>query len=99
MDDQCTPDSRAPVSRLTTGVTGLDDVLCGGFPRNRLYLVQGDPGVGKTTLALQYLLEGRRLGERTLYVTLSETREELHAVAHSHGWTLDGVDIYEMSAA
>lgn len=86
-------------ARVATGIQGLDDVLGGGFPRNRLYLVQGDPGVGKTTLALQYLLSGRAIGERCLYVTLSETREELVAVAGSHGWTLEGVDIYEMSAA
>ena len=59
-----------------TGIEGLDDILGGGFPRNRLYLVQGDPGVGKTTLALQYLLEGERHQERKLCITLSETKEE-----------------------
>jgi circadian clock protein KaiC len=85
-------------SRAATGVTGLDDVLGGGFPRNRLYLVQGDPGVGKTTLALQFLREGVRLAERALYVTLSESREELRAVGESHGWSLDGIDVFEMSA-
>jgi circadian clock protein KaiC len=84
--------------RVATGVPGLDFVLAGGFPRDRLYLLQGDPGVGKTTLAIQYLREGARLGEKTLYVTLSETRAELIAVARSHGWSLDGVEIYEMSA-
>jgi circadian clock protein KaiC len=81
-----------------TGVPGLDDVLAGGLPRNRLYLLQGDPGVGKTTLALQFLLTGIEAGERGLYVTLSETREELDAVARSHGWSLAGLDIVEMSA-
>jgi circadian clock protein KaiC len=93
------PSSTTPTRPVVqTGIAGLDNILCGGFPPNRLYLVQGDPGVGKTTMALQFLREGVRRGERVLYVTLSETREELHAVAHSHGWSLDGVDVYEMSA-
>jgi circadian clock protein KaiC len=85
------------VGRLKTGISGLDDILCGGLPRNRVYLVQGDPGVGKTTLALQYLLEGRAQGEVCLYVTLSESADELQAVARSHGWSLEGIDVYEMS--
>jgi circadian clock protein KaiC len=89
----------AATKRVATGSPGLDDVLGGGLPRQRMYLVQGDPGVGKTTLALQFLLQGRAEGERTLYVTLSETREELAAVASSHGWTLEGIDVFEMSAA
>ena len=78
-----------------TGIEGLDHILLGGFPRNRVYLVQGDPGVGKTTIGLQFLLEGLRSGEACLYITLSESREELHAVAKSHGWSLDGLEIYE----
>jgi circadian clock protein KaiC len=85
-------------SRCTTGIGGLDDILGGGFPRNRIYLVQGDPGVGKTTLALQFLLEGVRCGEKGLYITLSETREELDAVALSHGWDLDQFELFELSA-
>src|SRR5687768_17492456 len=85
--------------RSSTGITGLDNILCGGLPSNRLYLVQGDPGVGKTTLALQFALAGVKAGERSLYVTLSETAEEVHAVAESHGWDLTGLTIYELSAA
>jgi circadian clock protein KaiC len=82
--------------RLGTGSAGLDTVLEGGFPANRLYLVEGDPGTGKTTLALQFLLEGARRGEPVLYVTLSETKEELTAVAGSHGWSLEGVCLHEL---
>jgi circadian clock protein KaiC len=78
-----------------SGITGLDHILLGGFPRNRVYLVQGDPGVGKTTLGLQFLLEGARNGERGLYITLSESRDELQAVAASHRWELDGITIFE----
>ena len=73
-------------------------MLAGGFPANRVYLVQGDPGVGKTTLALLFLLEGVRENERSLYITLSETREEILEVAHSHGWNVDRVALFEMSA-
>ncbi|MCU1278114.1 MAG: kaiC [bacterium] len=85
--------------KALTGIQGLDDVLCGGFPRNRIYLLQGDPGVGKTTLALSFLLEGAARGETCLYVTLSESKEEIDAVAASHGWSLDKVHVYELSAA
>ena len=83
-------------ARLATGSEGLDQVLNGGFPANRLYLVEGDPGTGKTTLALQFLIEGARGGEAVLYVTLSETKEELTSVAASHGWTLEGINIHEL---
>ena len=85
----------APSDVASTGITGLDHILRGGFPRNRVYLIQGDPGVGKTTLGLQFLLEGIRQGETTLYITLSESKDELHAVAKSHGWSLEGLHIYE----
>ena len=81
-----------------TGVEGLDEILKGGLPLNRLYLLKGDPGVGKTTLALQFLMEGVRRGETGLYITLSETRDEINAVARSHGWDLSGLDIFELSA-
>jgi len=79
-----------------TGIAGLDNILCGGLTPFRLYLVEGVPGSGKTTLAMQYLLEGARNGESVLYVTLSETEEELRAMARSHEWSLDGVTIREL---
>ncbi len=81
-----------------TGIQGLDTILCGGLPANRLYLVKGDPGVGKTTLALQYLLNGEARGERGLYITLSETADEIRAVAESHGWDVGSLAIFELSA-
>jgi circadian clock protein KaiC len=84
------------IESSATGIAGLDDILCGGFTPNRLYLIEGVPGSGKTTLALQYLLEGARRGELGLYVTLSETEEELRAMARSHGWDLTGVTIREL---
>jgi circadian clock protein KaiC len=85
--------------QLKTGIPGLDEVLHGGLPPNRVYLVEGHPGTGKTTLALQFLIEGRRLGEPVLYVTLSETKEEMSEVALSHGWSLDGIHLYELEAS
>ncbi|HVZ64013.1 MAG TPA: ATPase domain-containing protein [Lacunisphaera sp.] len=84
--------------RCRTGIAGLDDVLHGGLIRNRLYLVEGNPGSGKTTLALQYLLEGRAQGETGLYLTLSESTAELIAGARSHGWSLDGIELVELSS-
>ena len=84
--------------RCSTGIEGLDAVLEGGMPRDCFYLVQGDPGSGKTTLALQFLLEGKRRGERVFYITLSETNAELQRVARSHGWSLDGIPMLELSA-
>ena len=89
--------SDAPVTdRAKTGIAGLDDILQGGLPRERFYLVEGSPGVGKTTLGLQFLMTGRDAGERALYVTLSETESEIRAVAASHGWTLSGIDVLEL---
>ena len=93
--------STAPTSgledRCAMGVGGLEDVLNGGLPRNRLYLIQGDPGVGKTTMAIQFLLAGARNDEKGLYITLSETKDEIDVVARSHGWDLSGIELYELS--
>jgi circadian clock protein KaiC len=82
--------------RISTGSKGLDAILGGGLDQNRMYLYEGRPGTGKTTLALQFLLEGARRGERVLYITLSETMEELRLVAKRHGWSLDGLDVFEL---
>jgi circadian clock protein KaiC len=82
--------------RASTGITGLDDVLGGGLPTNHLYLVEGTPGAGKTTLGLQFLRKGVETGETGLYITLSETKHELETVAASHGWSLDGVEIFQL---
>jgi circadian clock protein KaiC len=80
-----------------TGVSGLDEVLGGGLPTNRVFLIEGLPGTGKTTLALQFLREGVARGETSLYITLAETRHELIAVAQSHGWDLDGIELFELA--
>lgn len=93
---QNTPVNGKPRELASTGVEGLDIVLNGGLPANRLYLLEGSPGTGKTTLSLQYLLDGVQKGEKGLYVTLSETEEELRASAATHGWTLDRLDIHEL---
>jgi len=82
--------------KVSTGIAGLDDILCGGLDGERLYLVEGEPGTGKTTLALQFLLEGARRGERGLYVTLSESERELRLVGKRHGWSLDDISIFEL---
>jgi circadian clock protein KaiC len=87
---------RNTATRSKTGIAGLDAILHGGLIAHRLYLVDGNPGAGKTTLALQFLREGVQAGEKCLYVTLSESREELEAGAASHGWTLEGIEIVEL---
>ena len=78
------------------GITGLDDITRGGLARGRLFLLEGSPGTGKTTIATQFLMDGAAAGERSLYITLSETEEELREGAASHGWSLEGVDIFEL---
>jgi len=89
---------QTPIAPVKTGIAELDDVLGGGLPENRVYLLHGSPGSGKTTLALQFLMEGAKHGERVMYITLSETKVELLATAQSHGWSLDGIDIFELVA-
>jgi circadian clock protein KaiC len=96
---QTTTTTNPPPDRISTGIDGLDATLNGGLTRERVYLIEGNPGSGKTTLGLQFLLDGVKRGESTLYVTLSETTDELQAVAASHGWNITGVPIYEMSSA
>jgi circadian clock protein KaiC len=90
-------DDTADRSKARLGIAGLDDILLGGLRRNRLFLVEGTPGAGKTTLALQFLLEGARVGEKGLYITLSETETELREVIAAHGWSIDDtIDIFEL---
>ncbi len=91
------PAAALPVPpRLVTGIDGLDNVLTGGLEPGRVYLIEGTPGTGKTTLSLQFLLAGQAAGETVLYVTLSESEQELRAVAASHGWDLGGLEIFEL---
>ncbi len=93
MTTQTASQAEAPAM---TGITGLDDVLSGGLTRHRVYLLEGSPGTGKTTMALHFLIEGARQGEAGLYITLSETEVELQETARSHGWSLDGVNLFEL---
>jgi len=81
---------------ISTGIAGLDNVLGGGLTKERLYLLEGDPGSGKTTLALQFLVEGAARGESVLYITLAENNVELHAVAAAHGFSMEGVTVHEV---
>ncbi|HVU33045.1 MAG TPA: ATPase domain-containing protein [Opitutaceae bacterium] len=92
------PRSASPAAPSSTGIPGLDLILRGGLPSQRLYLIRGMPGTGKTTLAMQFLLTGLARGERVLYIALSETREEITEVARSHDWDLRRMEIFELSA-
>src|ERR1700716_1838711 len=87
----------SPPPKASTGISGLDDIVGGGLTERRVFLIEGTPGAGKTTAALQFLLEGARLGEKGLYITLSEANEELRAGAASHGWALgETIDVFEL---
>ena len=86
----------ASLPRASTGIAGLDDILGGGLTAERLYLVEGTPGTGKTTLSIQFLLQGVKQGETGLYITLSETADELRAAAATHGWSLDHLTLFEL---
>lgn len=81
---------------MPSGIAGLDEVTAGGFARASLHLIEGSPGTGKTTLGFQFLMDGRDKGERGLYVSLSETRDELQRSARAHGWSLEGIEIFEL---
>jgi circadian clock protein KaiC len=89
--------AKAPTPKAATGVSGFDDILGGGLPRNHIYMVQGSPGTGKTTIGLQFLLTGLAQGETGLHVTLSESADELREVAASHGWSLEGLRLHEVT--
>ena len=84
------------IGKASLGVTGLDDITGGGLTCGRLFLLEGSPGTGKTTISTQFLMAGAAAGEKTLYITLSETEDELREGAASHGWSFDGIEIFEL---
>ena len=91
-----TKHEKSGVTDAAFGISGLDDILAGGLERDRLYLLEGNPGTGKTTAAMSFLMAGAARGERCLYITLSETEEELRGTARSHEWSLEGIDLFEL---
>lgn len=95
-DDRKVSVTTSTAGKAEFGIPGLDDVTVGGLSKGRLFLIEGKPGTGKTTIATQFLLAGAARGEPSLYITLSETEDELRAGAESHGWSLDGVEIFEL---
>ncbi|MES2526987.1 MAG: ATPase domain-containing protein [Bdellovibrionota bacterium] len=90
--------SETLTERIPTGIAGLDEIIGGGIPKHRLFVIEGEPGSGKTTMALQFLLEGAKRGEKSLYITFSETEDELNAVAESHHWNLKKIELIDLSA-
>src|SRR5207253_10025148 len=86
----------AQTEKAGFGIEGLDDITAGGLARGRLFLLEGHPGTGKTTIATEFLLEGVQRGEKCLYITLSETEDELRMGARSHGWSLEGIELFEL---
>ena len=92
-----TGNAQGGVADASMGIAGLDDILVGGLERDRVYLLEGSPGTGKTTAAMSFLRAGAALGETCLYITLSETEAELRAAATSHGWNLTGVEVFELT--
>src|SRR6266853_6160018 len=99
MDDKLNADGADSVQRASTGIPGLDEVLLGGFLAENVYLIQGNPGSGKTTLGVHFLMEGVRHEETGLYVTLSESEKDIQAIAKSHGWSMDGIALYVEAAS
>lgn len=97
-DTAGSPLQRNDNDRQSTGVSGLDEILAGGFDANRVYLIEGRPGTGKTTIALQFLLEGVRQGERVLHISLSESKVELGIVARRHSWDFSGIEVFELAS-
>ena len=95
MDEKVNAGDADSLPRVSTGIPGLDEVLLGGFLGETVYLIQGNPGAGKTTLGMQFLIEGAKHGEIGLYVTFSESKRDIQAVAKSHGWSLDNITLYE----
>lgn len=93
------PQNKQTDTFISTGIAGLDAILAGGLTKDRLYLLEGDPGTGKTTMALQFLVEGAKQGERVLYITLAENEVELRAVARSHGLSMEGITLHEIIPA
>src|SRR5579875_2387842 len=87
------------MERIATGISGLDDILSGGLPAGQMYLLEGDPGTGKTTVAMQFIMAGVKNGEKALYITLSEPRTELEMSARSHGWNIEDIPIAEFVPA